>query len=76
MLDLTKAVVVVPKGLSGPESKAVAMLVEEVERRTQVRWKVDQGWPEDGSPVVAVGTSAALGSFAGTLCPAARGGPR
>lgn len=65
MLDLTKAVVVVPKGLSGPESKAVAMLVEEVETRTHVRWKVEQDWPGDGSPVVAVGTSAALGSFAG-----------
>ena len=60
MLDLTRAVVAVPKGLDGPESKAVAMLVEEVERRTQIRWKVDRGGPRDGSLTVAVGTMTAL----------------
>ena len=37
-LDLTKAAVVAPQNLSGPENKAVQMLIEEVERRTQIRW--------------------------------------
>ena len=40
MLDLTKAVVVAPTDLSGPEKKGLAMLVEEVERRSGVRWEV------------------------------------
>ena len=37
-IDLTHAVVVVPPDLSGPEGKAVTMLVEEVEKRAGVRW--------------------------------------
>ena len=62
MLDLTTAVVVVPSGLSGPESKAVAMLIEEVEKRTQVRWRTSETWPALPAPVVAVGAAAALGA--------------
>lgn len=37
-LELTGAIVVAPANLSGPENKAVQMLIEEVERRTQLRW--------------------------------------
>ncbi len=37
---LTKAAVVAPKDLSPREQKAVTMLVEEVEKRTGVRWSV------------------------------------
>ncbi len=35
-LDLSKAVVVFPAELSHTEKKAVTMLVEEVEKRTQI----------------------------------------
>ena len=31
-VDLTRAVIVTPPGLSGPEKKAVALLVDEVEK--------------------------------------------
>jgi alpha-glucuronidase len=37
-LDLSRAVVVSPPELSGPDKKAVTMLVEEVEKRTGIRW--------------------------------------
>ncbi len=37
-VDLTHAVIALPSGLSRPEEKAVQMLIEEVEKRTQVRW--------------------------------------
>ena len=37
--DLTNAVVVAPPNFSGAENKAVQMLIEEVERRTQLRWQ-------------------------------------
>ncbi len=37
-LDLTRAVVVAPATFTGPENKAVQLLIEEVERRTQLRW--------------------------------------
>jgi hypothetical protein len=36
-IDLTRAVVVAPADFSGPERKAVEMLIEEIERRTQLR---------------------------------------
>src|SRR5262245_2570035 len=54
-LDLTRAVVVAPAGLSGPPAKAVRMLVEEVEQRSMVRWDRAEKWPAGGTPVVVVG---------------------
>jgi hypothetical protein len=54
-VDLTRAVVVTPAGLSGPPAKAVRMLVEEVEQRSMVRWGRAEKWPAGGTPVVVVG---------------------
>jgi len=36
-LDLKDAIVVAPSDLSGPEKRAVSMLIDEVEKRTRVR---------------------------------------
>jgi len=38
-LDLTNAAVVSPPGLSGPEAKAVTLLIEEVDQRSGIRWE-------------------------------------
>jgi len=38
-LDLTNATVVSPPGLSAPEAKAVTLLIEEVEKRSGIRWE-------------------------------------
>jgi hypothetical protein len=54
-IDVTRAVVVTPAGLSGPPAKAVQMLVEEVEARTMVRWDRVEKWQAAGTPVVVVG---------------------
>jgi len=54
-LDLTRAVVITPAGLSGPPAKAIRMLVEEVEQRSMARWERAEKWPADGTPVVVVG---------------------
>jgi hypothetical protein len=54
-IDLTRAVVVVPDGLSGPEEKAVRVLVEEVRSRSGIAWDVMLRWPGVAVPVVAVG---------------------
>src|SRR5579875_3252661 len=54
-IDLSRAVVVVPDGLSGPEEKAVRFLVEEVRARAGIAWDVMLRWPGAGVPVVAVG---------------------
>jgi hypothetical protein len=64
-LDLSNAVVVSPLNLRGPEKKAVMMLVEEVEKRTQIRWRTTPSWPADATPVVAAGPASALNEFAG-----------
>ena len=57
MLDLNKAVVVAPENLSRRESKAVAMLVEEVRKRTMIRWVQQQTLPKSSDhPIILVGT--------------------
>lgn len=51
-LDLTRAVVVAPANFSGPENKAVEMLLEEVAQRTQIRWpRVNQA-PTTDTPTI------------------------
>src|SRR5438552_3126801 len=64
-ISLEKAVVVSPPGLSGPAAKAAEMLLEEVERRAQIRWPVAHTWPEGGVPVIAVGAVPVLRDLAG-----------
>src|SRR5205085_3182686 len=64
-LDLSKATVVSPTALSGPGRKAIVMLIEEVEKRTQIRWAGVSSWPAAGVPVIAVGPVSELDSFAG-----------
>src|SRR5437870_13481246 len=54
-IDLSRAVVVVPDGLSGPENKAVQLLVEEVRARAGVNWDVTIRWPSEPVPVLVVG---------------------
>lgn len=65
MLDLTRAVVVIPPTLSGPELKAVNLLVEDVTRRSGVKWRVVKGWTGDQNPVVAIGPIGEAEAFAG-----------
>ena len=65
MLDLKAAVVVTPENLSGPEQKAVALLLDEVEKRSRVRWPLLRAWPDGAETVVAIGPEASLDTFAG-----------
>jgi len=65
-LDLTHALVVTPGNLTDVERKAVALLIEEVARRTQVRWLESHEWPADPkAPVIAVGPAPSFAQFAG-----------
>jgi hypothetical protein len=65
MLDVTHAVVVAPSRLSATEQRAATMLIEEVERRTGVRWERSQAWPEAPATVIALGAVSALDAVAG-----------
>ncbi len=64
-LELKNSAIVTPPNLSGPESKAVTMLVEEIEKRTAVRVPKLTAWPTSNVPVIAVGNRSALKEFAG-----------
>ncbi|MFI5459735.1 MAG: hypothetical protein ACHRXM_30285 [Isosphaerales bacterium] len=66
-LDLSRAIVVVPDGLSGPENKAVRLLVEEVRKRSRIGWDVMIRWPAGAVPIIAVGPARLLDSFPGEL---------
>jgi hypothetical protein len=41
------------------------MLIEEVEKRTRIRWPETNAWPSDKSAVIAVGPRSSLKEFAG-----------
>jgi hypothetical protein len=62
-IDLTRAVVVVPDGLSGPEEKAVRLLVDDVRSRSGVAWNVLIRWPGADVPVIVVGPARLAGSL-------------
>jgi hypothetical protein len=60
IIDLRQAALVVPAGLTGPEKKAVAMLLDEVDQRAQIRWPQRETMPDDLTPAVVVGELSAL----------------
>jgi hypothetical protein len=57
-IDLTHAAVSAPRALSGPESKAVSMLIEEVDKRSGIRW-------ETGTAAVTIGIALGAGPAEG-----------
>ena len=61
-VDLSRAVIVQPPGLSRREQKAVSVLREEVEKRTGIEWRVVDSWP-GSAPSIIVGQSNALRSL-------------
>jgi hypothetical protein len=62
-LELSHAKVVTSPRLNKVEAKAVEMLVEEVEKRTRLRWPVLSTWPSEAGPVVVVAPIAEIASF-------------
>jgi len=64
-MQLKDAVVILSPNISRQEKKAVEMLVEEVEKRTLVRWPQTTTWPDSDHPAIAVGLWSQLKQFAG-----------
>src|ERR1700722_20334354 len=54
-VDLKQAVVVADKAAKGPQAQAVRVLIEEVQKRTQITWSVADAWPEQAPAVIVVG---------------------
>jgi hypothetical protein len=59
-LDLGNAIIVVPRASSKREQKAVQLLVEEVEKRTTIRWPVVEQWKAGVRAAVVVASQEAL----------------
>jgi hypothetical protein len=64
VIDLTRATVVSPAASTGPEKKAVAMLMEDVESRTLQRWPIVSA-PTSGGATIVVGRFAEVGALLG-----------
>ena len=64
VIDLTRATVVSPAASTGPEKKAVAMLMEDVESRTLQRWP-NASAPTSGGATIVVGRFAEVGALLG-----------
>ena len=62
--DLKNAVVVTPAEPQLQEKTAVTVLVEEVQKRTQMKLAVQNSMPASGTPAIVVGTSSKLSSVA------------
>jgi hypothetical protein len=60
VIELSQAVVFAPAAKSSPERKAVQMLIEEVEKRSRIRWDEVTKWPTAEAPVIVIGTAEAL----------------
>ena len=73
-LDLTAATVVA-LGSSKVEKKAVAMLIEEVRKRTDVSWSIAAAWPAAGRSVIVVGKESDLSALAGRFAASLDGTP-
>ena len=63
-LDLTAAVVVTPASPGVQERTAIRMLIEEMEKRTNLRLTVSTEWPAQTVPVIAVGPLASSANWA------------
>ncbi len=68
-LDLTRAAIVTPGTMSIQERTAVRVLVEEVEKRTNVRLPVSAKWPAEEVAAIAVGPLATSSGWAGAALP-------
>ncbi|MBN2328558.1 MAG: hypothetical protein JXR73_15555 [Candidatus Omnitrophica bacterium] len=53
-INLEEAVIVAPANQTRIENNAIDMLLDEVEKRTLIRWSVADAWPQDPVPVIAI----------------------
>ena len=64
-LDLRNAVIVSAPDATPRQKQAVKMLVNEAEKRTNIRWPQMTAWPTTNVPVIAVGLRSAAREIAG-----------
>jgi hypothetical protein len=50
-LDVSGATVFVPSPTRRAQPKAIELLLDEIDKRTGIRWTLSETWPTDGTPV-------------------------
>lgn len=70
-LDLRNAVVIGPKAQKGPAAQAAPMLLDEVEKRTRIRWSRGPALPDGDEPFIVIGTSGEVARYLGKAMAAA-----
>ncbi|HRJ71384.1 MAG TPA: hypothetical protein PLS03_04130 [Terrimicrobiaceae bacterium] len=73
-LALENAVIVTPGTLAGPEERALAALIDEIQARTRLRLPVLADDPGDGRPVIYLGRAEALQAAFGLAAGPVSGG--
>ena len=63
--DFSNCVIVTPANPGPVEAKAITVLQEEIEKRTGIHITVQNTWPQDAKPVIAVGLLSDLKQFSG-----------
>ena len=54
LIDLSGAVVLSPAGLGKRQNNAIGMLLDEVEKRSGIRWERSPQWPTEETPLICV----------------------
>ena len=67
-IDLSTAVIVSPANASIPETKAISMLKDEVEKRTWIKLPCLNSWPDKAGAIILAGVASSLTEFA-SQCP-------
>ena len=52
IINLSNAVLILPSGMTGPELKASDMLLDEVEKRSRIRWQVVNQLPANAKGLI------------------------
>ena len=60
IFNLSDALLILPPGMTGPELKAADMLLDEVEKRSRIRWKVVNQLPSNTPKGIVLGQRSEL----------------
>jgi len=60
-LNMSAAVLVGPSARSGPAAQAAPMLLDEVEKRSRIRWSIAKSVPPGAVSAIVIGSSAEIG---------------
>ncbi len=66
-IDLTNCVIVAPRNATDRENKALAVLVEEVEKRSQIRWEVQRAASSHTGTTIYVATRFSSAEMGGAV---------